>query len=125
MTATTGSITHFAADKFTLDASGFTNDLEGGSFSLALSTDGKSIDVVFSPRPPATFTWDGGGTDDKWSTAANWVGDKAPRDGDSLVFTGTTRQTPVNDTLTTIGSVAITPPALTSRARRLPSPPAG
>lgn len=34
----------------------------------------------------ATKTWDGGGSDDKFSTAANWNGDSAPVNGDSLVF---------------------------------------
>lgn len=33
-----------------------------------------------------TFTWDGGGGDDNWSTAANWVGDVAPGTDDDLVF---------------------------------------
>jgi subtilisin-like proprotein convertase family protein len=36
--------------------------------------------------PPPTRTWDGGGTDNKWSTAANWDGDVAPKPGDILVF---------------------------------------
>lgn len=34
----------------------------------------------------ATKTWDGGGADDKFSTGANWDGDTAPANGDSLVF---------------------------------------
>jgi hypothetical protein len=33
-----------------------------------------------------TSYWDGGGTDNKWSTAANWIGDVAPLSGDNLVF---------------------------------------
>jgi hypothetical protein len=36
--------------------------------------------------PGATKTWSGKGTDNKWTTPANWVGDKAPSPGDSLVF---------------------------------------
>jgi len=31
---------------------------------------------------PSTFTWDGGGADDNWSTAENWVGDVAPTAAD-------------------------------------------
>ena len=34
----------------------------------------------------AVKTWDGGGADGNWATAANWVGDVAPAAGDSLVF---------------------------------------
>ena len=33
-----------------------------------------------------TRTWDGGGLDNKWTTAANWAGDIAPASGDSLRF---------------------------------------
>ena len=36
-----------------------------------------------------SVTWDGGGGDGKWSTAANWVGDVAPRNGDAIIFSGT------------------------------------
>ena len=41
-------------------------------------------------------TWTGGGTDDDWNTAANWVGPR-PREGDSLIFNGATRQGNNND----------------------------
>lgn len=34
----------------------------------------------------AVATWDGGGLDANWTTAANWAGDVAPLAGDSLVF---------------------------------------
>src|SRR5215471_13358268 len=46
---------------------------------------------------PATLTWDGGGANDNWTTAANWVGDVAPNPGDDLVFAGTVRLTPNNN----------------------------
>ncbi|MCY3022446.1 MAG: autotransporter-associated beta strand repeat-containing protein [Planctomycetota bacterium] len=51
--------------------------------------------------------WDGGGADDYWKTAANWVGDVAPSPGNHLVFRGTVRTTPVNDFPgnTTFGSI--------------------
>ena len=35
-----------------------------------------------------TCTWDGGGTDSKWSTAANWGGDITTQSRDNLVFPG-------------------------------------
>jgi autotransporter-associated beta strand protein len=47
---------------------------------------------------PATATWDGGGADNHWSTAANWVGDVAPNPGDDLVFpAGAAQRANVND----------------------------
>ncbi len=39
-----------------------------------------------SRRVLAVATWDGGGSDDKWTTAANWVGDAAPSPGADLLF---------------------------------------
>lgn len=53
----------------------------------------------------ATFTWDGGGSDGKTSTANNWATDTAPNaTGDSLVFAGSTGTTVDNDFITTLGS---------------------
>lgn len=34
----------------------------------------------------AVKTWDGGGADNNWGTAANWVGDVVPVAGDDLIF---------------------------------------
>ena len=34
----------------------------------------------------AQITWDGGGADENWTTAANWVGDVAPVANDQLLF---------------------------------------
>jgi len=53
------------------------------SFSLAVET----VDE----------TWDGGGGDNNWSDATNWVGNVAPGYGYSLIFAGATRPTPVMD----------------------------
>ncbi len=41
--------------------------------------------------------WDGGGTDNKWTTAANWVGDVAPVRGDDLRFSGAVQTDTEND----------------------------
>src|SRR5262245_52073114 len=47
---------------------------------------------------PAVATWDGGGADNKWTTAANGVGDVAPSPGDDLVFAaGVPQRVTVND----------------------------
>lgn len=48
---------------------------------------------------PADMVWDGGsGTDSKWSSGANWVGDAAlAQSGSFVTFAGTTRLTPDMD----------------------------
>ena len=58
----------------------------------------------------ATRTWNGGGTDNKWSTAANWVGNVAPLPGDNLVFpAAAAQQENVNDypAGTVFGSITV------------------
>lgn len=55
-----------------------------------------------------THTWDGGGGDGNWLTAANWVGDVAPIDGDDLVFAGTTRLSTNNNFSTNTNFSSIT-----------------
>jgi autotransporter-associated beta strand protein len=45
----------------------------------------------------ADNTWDGGGTDDNWSTNANWNNDVLPDFNSFLYFSGKTRLTPYND----------------------------
>ena len=45
----------------------------------------------------AVKTWDGGGADSNWTTAANWVGDVAPVAGDDLVFPVTAAQFNTNN----------------------------
>lgn len=54
-----------------------------------------------------THTWDGGGADDDWTTADNWVSDVAPSTGDDLVFSGAIRLSANNDytTNTTFNSI--------------------
>jgi len=64
------------------------------------------VDNVGNISSPFTFllaigsvntTWDGGADNDDWGSDANWVGDSAPGFGYSLIFTGTTRLTPLMD----------------------------
>ncbi|MDQ3041219.1 MAG: VCBS repeat-containing protein, partial [Acidobacteriota bacterium] len=45
----------------------------------------------------AVRTWDGGGADSNWMTAANWVGDVAPVANDDLVFPATAAQFTTNN----------------------------
>ena len=46
------------------------------------------LDRLETSLAPAVASWDGGGADNHWTTAANWVGDVAPQPGDDLVFPG-------------------------------------
>ncbi|HZH33565.1 MAG TPA: FG-GAP-like repeat-containing protein [Pyrinomonadaceae bacterium] len=57
----------------------------------------------------ATRTWDGGGSNANWSTAANWVGDVAPVAGDDLIFPETAAQFSTNNNLLgSFNSITIT-----------------
>jgi len=64
-------------------------------FCLALA-----VVALASPAALAVdYTWNGGGADNNWSTAANWISGTVPVSGttNNLVFAGTTRLNPVND----------------------------
>ena len=65
------------------------------------------LDRLETRLAPAVATWDGGGPDNNWTTAANWVGDVAPQPGDDLVFPQ--------------GAARLTSKALTRSAPRLVS----
>jgi len=58
-----------------------------------------SLMLFAAPRVfAATRTWDGGGSDNKMTTAANWSSDTAPSAGDDLVFPANiTDRTIIND----------------------------
>ena len=58
--------------------------LSGGTTFFITYKGGDGNDIAL--HVPTTRTWDGGGANDKWSTAANWVGDVVPAVGDDLVF---------------------------------------
>lgn len=69
-------------------------------FAALLALAGTRADL-----PAATYTWDGGGADDFFTTPANWAGNVAPNfnntpaaTGDNLIFDGSTRLTPNHDT---------------------------
>ncbi len=53
-----------------------------------------------------TQTWNGGGANDNWSSAANWVSGVAPVTGDFLTFAGVARPTPSMDTSYNLTGVA-------------------
>jgi hypothetical protein len=52
-----------------------------GSSVITLSTE--------IANPVISRTWDGGGNDGKWSTAANWLGDQVPDSIDRVLFNAT------------------------------------
>ncbi|MBA3632407.1 MAG: VCBS repeat-containing protein [Acidobacteria bacterium] len=58
----------------------------------------------------AVKTWDGGGADNNWTTAANWVGDVAPVVNDDLIFPATAAKFTANNNFffqTTFRSITI------------------
>jgi autotransporter-associated beta strand protein len=72
------------------------NNGSGWTFSdIAIAEN--STDSGFFAVPLTTSTWDGGGGDSNWSTAANWVGDTAPSAGFDLIFPFSANTSPVND----------------------------
>ncbi len=88
-----------AAATVTLTSNPFGIDYAGGG----------GADTVLT-RTQQTWTWDGGGADDNWSTSANWTSDAGlPGSGDILSFVGNTRLAPTND-LTGLSLASITFP---------------
>jgi len=57
--------------------------------------------------PGGSVCWDGGGADNKWSTAANWTGDAVPGSAALVVFNGLSTKNATFDVLDTIGSLTI------------------
>lgn len=55
----------------------------------------------------ATRTWDGGGADNQWSTAANWSGNIVPTAADDVVFDATSVKNATVDAAFTVNSLAI------------------
>ena len=90
-----------------------TFSVAGKSFRISY-TGGSGNDVtlkLFTLGTGVTKTWDGGGANDNWNTAANWVGDVAPVAGDDLVFPqSAARKTNVNNFAanTTFNSIKLT-----------------
>lgn len=60
--------------------------------------------VLGSNSALAGNTWDGGGSDNNWSSVTNWSGDTAPGYG-TLVFNGTTQTTNNNNSITAMNQV--------------------
>lgn len=65
-----------------------------------------NVTVTVNLTEPAALIWSGNGTNDNWSSGANWNG-TTPADSTPLVFAGVNRRTNFNDLLTVVGPVAI------------------
>jgi autotransporter-associated beta strand protein len=50
-----------------------------------------SVTVVTTVTP--AFTWDGGGTNNRWTVVENWVDDAKPSDNSDVIFSGVGRTT--------------------------------
>ena len=50
VTSSTGSVLGFDASRFVVDATAFSNALDGGAFSVARSADGTALELVFTPK---------------------------------------------------------------------------
>jgi uncharacterized repeat protein (TIGR01451 family) len=74
-----------AGDVVTVEVTPYDNTLYGMT-----ATD--TATVVSSIR-----TWDGGGTDNNWTTAGNWADGVVPVAGDALVFANSARISPYNN----------------------------
>jgi autotransporter-associated beta strand protein len=72
---------------------------------------GTGIAMAGAAPTVTTRTWTGAGTDNNWSTAANWSPAGRPQAGEALVFPATaSRPAPVDDVgPLTVASVAVTP----------------
>lgn len=53
-------------------------------------------------------TWDGGGADGKWTTAANWDGDVLPAASDAVIFTSSSSDDCLLDTSVSVLSIRFT-----------------
>jgi autotransporter-associated beta strand protein len=67
----------------------------GGSVRFTMA--GAAFAPVFTAPTAAVSSWNGGATDNNWSSGNNWGG-TAPASGNALTFSSTTRTSPVNDT---------------------------
>lgn len=97
------SVTNGAPGRVYTIASGaaISGTFTGVADGTSITGDGRTLRVNYLPTSVTltelSSTWDGGGSDNNWSTAANWSGDVVPVAGADVVFAGTTRLTPVND----------------------------
>ena len=120
-----GGVQNFAANKFALDTSAFSNDFSGGSFSV--TSDGTSLFIHYTPASLVAPTWDNFGP---WSNNSFPLVFSGPNGQPYQVLTSTDVSLPLADwaPLTNgtfgAGSVAYTDTAATNGTRfyRIASP---
>jgi len=87
MTGGTGPIANLGFYvKQTAPAGATVLDVSGAPYDQQPPLQFTYVDGSLQIPGAATRTWDGGGTDNHWTTPENWVGDQAPGSGDALVF---------------------------------------
>src|SRR5690348_9349206 len=74
---------------------------------FAMSLGVYCLQYVREARAFTAKTWDGGGTTNNWSEAANWSGDTVPVAGDDVTFDATSTKSVTIDTNINVGSIAI------------------
>jgi len=89
----------------------YTAGTAGGTDTVRV-TDGfmNSADAVVNVTnniscPGSQKVWDGGGTTNNWSEAANWCNDTIPISDDAVIFNGTSTKDATIDSLTAIASL--------------------
>jgi hypothetical protein len=87
-----------------------------GSFTLALTLRDAAGNASHLQSPlqvtdsmPPTHVWDGGGTSDNWSDAANWQPNEVPGPGARVAFDATTAKNAVVDTDISVTALVIRP----------------
>jgi hypothetical protein len=108
------------------DIDGEAEDDESG-IAVALSSDGNTVAIgayynagtasdaghvrvyTYSSSSTTSFNWDGGGSDERFFTKENWVGDLCPSAGADLVFNGTGSNTKhcILDSSLTLGTITL------------------
>ncbi|MEP6847701.1 MAG: carboxypeptidase-like regulatory domain-containing protein, partial [Acidobacteriota bacterium] len=86
----TGTAVNFTGDPINTAANTFTiqNETDFASYSIGIDP---------SPCPSGQRLWDGGGTTNNWSDAANWDCDLIPQNGNNIVFDSTSSKDTVID----------------------------
>jgi len=74
------------------------NEIVANGQIFSITYESQRVFLTSQGALPTSLTWDGGGTTNNWSDAANWNPNFVPRDGMDLIFpAGAARKTNTND----------------------------